>query len=145
MLDESVFSSIMCLSPWCGKRSGINISLINHNHFFVNFQIIGNNILVFLYGYVFLSSLLYIRYLNDFTILLTLQSTVVPYVGLHTLLNFLFFLCDLILLSFSFNVNLCGPTILGSSIGCRTTSVKTTLSNRLIVGSTWSGVNWSWN
>ena len=143
MLDESVSSSIMWLNSWCGKRSGIDIPSIMRNRFFVNFQIIGNNVLVFLCGYVFLSLLLYTRCLNEFTILLTLWSTVVSYVGLRTLLNFLFSWCDFHCLSFLFNIDLRGPTLLGFSVGRRTTSLKTTLSNRSVVESTWLGVNWS--
>ena len=56
-----------------------------------------------------------------------------------------FFFCDFHSLSFFFNINLCGPTLLGFLVGHRTTLVKTTLSNRLVVGSTWLGVNWSRN
>ena len=83
-LEASVFGSIMWLYSWCGKQSGIM-----HNCFLVNFQIIGNNVLLFLYGHLFLSSLLYTRCLNDFTIYWTLWLAIVPYVDLHTLLNFL--------------------------------------------------------
>ena len=137
-LEESVFSSIIWLCSWCGKRSGIM-----RNCFLVNFQIIGNNVLVFLCGYLFLSSLLYTRCLNDFSIYWTLWFAIVPYFDLHTLLNFLFSYCDFHCLSFFFNIDLCGPTLLGFSVGRRTTLVKTTSSNRSVVWSIWLGVDWS--
>ena len=143
MLGKSVFSSILWLNPWCGEWSGLDISLMMRYRFFVNFQLIGNKVQAFVCGHLFLSSLLYNRCLDDFKLLLTLWSAFVPYVGLHTLLNFLFSWCDFHCLSFFFNINLCGPTLLGFSVGRRTTSVKTTSSNRLVVGSTWLGVNWS--
>ena len=57
--------------------------------------------------------------------------------------EFLFSWCDFLLLPILFNIDLCGPTFLGFSVGCITTLVKTTLSNRLVVDSTWLGVNWS--
>ena len=95
-----------------------------------------SNTLNILCGYLFLSLFLYNRCLDDFKPLLILQSAVVSYVGLHTLLNFLFSWCDFLLLPFSFNINVCGPTLLCFSVGRRTTSVKTTLSNRLVVKST---------
>ena len=141
MLGESVFSSILWLSPWCGKWSGIDISLMMRNRFFVNFQLIGNNVIVFLCGYLFLSSFLYNRCLDDFKPLLTLRSAFVPYVGLHRLLNFLFSWCDFLFLPFFFDINLCGPTLLGFLVVHRMTSVKTTSSNRSVVESTWLGVN----
>ena len=143
MLDESVFSSIMWLSPWCGKRSGIDISLMMRNRFFVNFQFIGNNVLAFLSGCFFLSLLLYIRYLGDLKPLLILGSAVIPYSGLHTLLNFLFPRRDFLLLPFFFDIDLCGPALLGFSIGCRTTMVRITLSRRLVFESTWLRAWWS--
>ena len=118
---------------------------MKRNCFFLNFQLIGNNVQVFLCGCLFLSLLLYNRCLVDFKLLSTLRFTVVQYVGLHTLLNFFFSWCDFLLLPFFFNINLCGSTLLGFLVGHRTTSVKTTLSNRLVVWieSTWIGVNWS--
>ena len=53
MLGESFFNSILWLSPWCGEQSGIDISLMMRNRFFMNFQHIGNNVLVFISGYIF--------------------------------------------------------------------------------------------
>ena len=112
MLGRSVFSLILRLSQWCGKQSGIDISLMMHNRFFVNFQLIGKNVLVFLCGYLFLSLILYNRCRDDFKPMLILQSTFVPCVGLHTLLNFLFSQCDFLVLSFFFNIDWCGSTLL---------------------------------
>ena len=66
MLGESFLSSILWLRPWCGKQSGIDISLMMYDRFFVNFQHIGINVLVFLCGYVFLSLILHNRCLDDF-------------------------------------------------------------------------------
>ena len=143
MPGESDFSSILWLIPWCGKRSGICISLMICNRFFVNFQFVGNNVLLFLCGYLFLSSLLYNRCLDAFKLLLILRSIVVPSIGLHILLNFLFSWCDFLLLPFFFNINLCGPTLLGFLVGRRTITIETTLSNRLVVESTCLGANWS--
>ena len=91
ILGESVFYLYLWLSPRCGKQSGIDIPLMMDNHFFVNFQLIGNNVLVFLSGYLFLSLFLYNRCLGDFKPLLILGSVVIPYSGLHALLNFLIF------------------------------------------------------
>ena len=54
-----------------------------------------------------------------------------------------FFRIDFFLLLGFFNINLCGPTLLGFVVGCRTNSVKTTSSNRLVVESTWLRSNWS--
>ena len=124
MLGESFFSLILWLSPWCGKRSGIDMSLMMRDCFFVNFQHIGNNVLVLPCGYIFLSLLLHNRCLDDFKPMLILWFAVVPYVGLHTLLNFLFSWCDFLFLLFFFNIDLCGPTRLGFLVGRRTTSVK---------------------
>ena len=57
--------------------------------------------------------------------------------------EFLVFWCDFLLLPFFFNINLSGSTLLGFLVGPRTTLVKTTSSNRLVVESTWLWVNWS--
>ena len=141
MLGESVSSSILWLNPWSGEWSGIDISLMMRNCFFVNFQLVGNNVQVFVCEYLSLSSLLYNRCLGDFKLLLTLWSAFVRYVGLHTFLNFLFFWCDFLLLPFFFNIDLFAPTLLGFFVGRRTTSVKTNSSNRSVVKSTWLGVN----
>ena len=113
MFGESVFSLILWLSPWSGEWSGIDMYLIMGNCFFSNFQLVGNNVQVFLCGYLFLSLLSYNQCLHDFKLLLTLQSVVVPYVVLHTLLNFLFSWCNFLVLPFFFNIDLCGPTLLG--------------------------------
>ena len=91
------------------------------NRFFVNFQLIENNVLAFLSGYLFLSLLLYDRCSGDFKPLLILESAVIPYSGLHTLLNFLFSRFDFLLFPFSFNIDLCGPTLLGFLVGNRMT------------------------
>ena len=131
MLSESVFSLNLWLSPWCGKQSGIDI-LMMRNCFFVNFQLIGDNVLVFLSGYLFMSSFLYNRCFGDFKSLLILGSKVIPYSGLHTLLNFLFSRRDFLLLPFFFDIDLCGPILLGFSGGCRTTLVQITSSSRLV-------------
>ena len=74
---------------------------------------------------------------------LLLRSTGIPYIGLLTLLNFLFPRCDFLLILFFFNIGLCGPTLLGFWVGHRTTSVKITLSSRSISESTWSRAWWS--
>ena len=138
MLGESVFSSNLWLNPKSGKCLGIDISLIMFDCFFVIFQqTIGMDILVPMSGYLFLPLLLYSRCLGDFKPLLLLGSVVILYSGLHTLLNFLFSRRDFLLLPFFFNINLCGPTLLGFFVGRRTTSVKTTLSTRSVFKSTW--------
>ena len=143
MLGESVFCSNLWLNPWCGKQSEIDIPLMMHDRFFVNFPLIGNNVLVFLSGYFFQSSFLYNRCLSDFKPLLILGSVVIPYSGLHTLLNLLIFRRDFLLLPFFFNTDLCGPILLSFLVGRKTTLVNTTLSNRLVVESTWLVANWS--
>ena len=131
MLGESSFRSNLWLNPQCGKQPGIDILLMMCNRFFVIFQlIIGSNVLVFLSGYLFLSSLLYNRCLGDFKPLLILGSVVIPYSGLHTLLHFLFSWCDFFVLPFFFNIDLCGPILLGFLVGRKTTSVKITTSSR---------------
>ena len=110
MLGESVFSSNLWLNPQCGKQPGIDISLMMCNCFFVIFQpTIGIDVL----AYLFLSLLLYNRCCGDFKPLLLLWSADIPYSGLFTLLNFLFPRRDFLWLPFFFNIELCGPTLLG--------------------------------
>ena len=65
-INRLSLSSMLCESFIISIRLLINISLIIRDCFFVNFQHIGNNVLVFLCGYIFLSLLLYNRYLDDF-------------------------------------------------------------------------------
>ena len=135
----------MWLDPQCGKQSGgIDILLMLCDRFLVNFQLIWNNVLVFLSEYLFLSLLLYNRCLGDFKPLLILGSVVIPHSGLHTFLNFLFPRRDFLLLPFNFNIDLCGPTLLGFSVSHRTTLVKITSSSRLVFKSTWLRTCCSW-
>ena len=143
MRGELVFSSNLWLSPQCGKRPGVDILLMMCNYFFVIFQpTIGIDVLVFLSQYLFLSLLLYSRCCGNFKPLLLLGSANTSYSGLLTLLNFLFSRRDFLRLLFFFNINLCGPTLLGFSVGRRTTSVKITASIRLVFESTWLRAWW---
>ena len=112
--------------------------------FFVIFKpTIGIYVLVFLGGYLFLSLLLYNRCRGGFKPLLLLESVIIPYSGLLTLLNFLFPRRDFLLLPFFFDTNLCGPTLLGFLVGCRMISDRITLSSILLFESTWLRVWWS--
>ena len=113
------------------------------DRFFVKFQLIGNNVLLFLSEYLFLSLLVYNRCLGNFKPLLIFGSAVIPYSDLPTLLNFLFPRRDFLSLPFFFDINLFGPTLLGFLVGRRTTSVKITLSSRLEFESTWLRACWS--
>ena len=114
------------------------------DYFCVIFQpTIGMNVLVFRSGYLLWSLLLYNRCRGGFKSLLPLESAVVSYSGLLVLLNFLFPRRGFLLLPFFFNINLCGPTLLGFLVCCSTTSVKITLSNRSVFKSTWLGAWWS--
>ena len=106
-LGESVFSSNLWLNPQCGKQPGIDISLMMCDCFLVIFQpTIGMDVLVFMSGYLFLSLLLHNRCRGGFKPLLLFCSTVIPYSGLLTLLNFLIFTPDILLLSF-FSILIC--------------------------------------
>ena len=113
-------------------------TLMMCDSFFLIFQPnIGIDVLVFLSEYSFLSLLLYNRCCGDFKPFLLLGFSCTPYSGLLKLLTFLFPRRDFLLLSFFFNINLDGPTLLGFLDGCRTTLVKIILSSRLVFESTW--------
>ena len=146
MLGELVFSSNLWLNPQCGEQSGIDILLIMCNRLFLIFQpTIGIGVVVFLSGHLFLSLILYNRCRGDFKPLLLLGSANTPYSGLFTLLNFLFPRCDFLWLPFFFDIDLCGPTLPGLLVGCRTTSFKITLSTRSVFKSIWLRSWWSEN
>ena len=114
------------------------------DRFFVIFQpTLGMDVLVFMSEYLFLSLLLYNRCHGDIKSLLLLESTVIPYNCLLTLLNFLFPRRDFLWFPFFFDIDLCGPTLLGFLVGCRTTSIKITLSSRLVFKSIWLRAWWS--
>ena len=70
--------------------------------------------------------------------LLLLQFAVIPYSGLLTLLNFR----DCLWLPFFFDIDLCGPTLLGFWL-MYNNLVKITSSSRLVFKSTWLWARWS--
>ena len=86
---------------------------------------------------------MYNRCLDDFKLLLTLWSPVVPYVGLYTLLNFCIFCVIFLVFIFLQCRFMWAYTPWFFVVRRRTTSVKTTSSNRSVVKSTWLEVNWS--
>ena len=79
----------------------------------------------------------YNRCCDGLILLLLLGSVDTPYSGLLTLMNFLFSRHDFFLFLFFFGIYLCGPTLLGFLVGCVMILVKTTLSSRSILESTW--------
>ena len=146
MLGESAFS----LDPWlnseCAKQPGTGISLMTCDRFFVRFQAtIGIDVPVSMSEYFFLSSFLYNRRCCGTLPSLLLKSIDTPYNGFLTLLDFLFSRRDFFLFPFFFGIDLCGPTLLGFSVGRRTTFVKITLSSRSVLLSAWLRARWNWN
>ena len=104
---------------------------------------IGIDVLVFLSEYLFLSLLLYNKCCGDFKPFLLLGFAWTPFSGLLTLLNFLFPRHNFLLLSFFFDIDLCGLTLLGFLVGRRMTSVKITSFSRSVFKSTWLRAWWS--
>ena len=128
MLGESVFRLNLLLNPTCGKRPGIDISLMMSDRFFVSFQAtIGTG------TPISLSSFVYNRRRCGTLSSSLLGFTGTPYSSSLALLNTLFSRRGFFLSLFFFGIYLCGPTLLGFSVGRIMTSVKITSSSRLVL------------
>ena len=164
IIGELVSNLNLQLKPECDVLSGIDISLVMCEWFFCEIPCNNRNMFPITHEWISCHVFVCTKYtVLWYIILITIiagstdssyvtccgtissslsRSTDLKYSGPLTLLSLLIFRSDFVLLLVFFNIDLCGPTLLLFLVSCRTTLVKTTSSNILVVESTWLRTTW---